>query len=96
MQQSAYDMLKLAVIGMSLLTCGLWFIRDELALMTNDAQVRLSSPLSRFYFCRHRFHGGEPCSPVAGVFLGAVRDPMWSYLFRMGSALPLSGGWDIL
>ena len=92
-QQSAYDMLKLAVIGMSLLTCGLWFIRDELAtLMTNDTQVRLETVRYLvFNFLSAPLMVANLV--LVGVFLGAgaTQYPMWSYLFSVwGVRLPLS------
>lgn len=92
-QQSAYDMLGLAVIGMTLLTGCLWFVREELAaLMTNDPAVRaeavrylvfnfLSAPLMVANLV------------LIGVFIGAgaTQYSMWSYLISVwGVRLPLS------
>ena len=78
-------MLKLAVIGMSLLTCGLWFIRDELAtLMTNDTQVRLETVRYLvFNFLSAPLMVANLV--LVGVFLGAgaTQYPMWSYLFSV-------------
>ncbi len=92
-QQSAYDMLGLAVLGMSLLTGCLWFVREELAaLMTNDIWVQaeavrylvfnfLSVPLMVANLV------------LIGVFIGAgaTQYAMWSYLVSVwGVRLPLS------
>lgn len=92
-QQSASDMLLFAVLGMSLLTGCLWFIREELAaFMTDDSRVQaeavrylvfnfLSVPLMVANLV------------LIGVFTGAGANQysMWSYLFSIwGVRLPLS------
>lgn len=92
-QQAAYDMLGLALLGMSLLTGCLWFVREELAaLMTNDTSVQaeavrylvfnfLSAPLMVANLV------------LIGVFIGAgaTQYSMWSYLVSVwGVRLPLS------
>ena len=92
-QQSARDMLLLAVFGMSLLTGCLWFIREELAaFMAVDSRVQaeavrylvfnfLSVPLMVANLV------------LIGVFTGAgaTQYSMWTYLFSIwGVRLPLS------
>jgi hypothetical protein len=84
---------SLAVIGMTLLTGCLWFVREELAaLMTNDPAVRaeavrylvfnfLSAPLMVANLV------------LIGVFIGAgaTQYSLWSYLISVwGVRLPLS------
>ncbi|WP_308774454.1 MATE family efflux transporter [uncultured Bilophila sp.] len=94
-QQSAYDMLGSAVLGMSLLTGCLWFVREELAaLMTNNILVQAEA----VRYLAFNFLSAPLMANLVliGAFIGAGATPyaMWIYLASVECAYPYRG-WDM-